>query len=456
VLRSEKTKEVALKLNTLDLTTDKQIRLLDRWHIYQLRQSHSLLKKFLLFLALVGPGILVMIADNDAGGVITYAQTGAQYGIGFFIPFLILMIPVAYIVQEMTVRLGAVTKRGHAEMIWKRYGKFWGAFSLLDLTIANILTLITEFIGIATGLKVFGVPSLYSVIGGFVVVSCVLIFLRYYTWERIALWIAAGNLVFVPLAIMAHPNWQKVIESFATWYIPHGSHFSTFVYIILANLGTTIAPWMLFFQQSSVVDKGLAKIDIPKGQLDTFIGSIIMGIVAVSIVILTGSLVFGIPGASGLDINHIMLILSKSKIGQIGTDLFALGLAEAGLIAAIAITASTSWATGEALDLERSINSKFSQALPFYLSGILSAALAATVVLIPHMPLGLLNLGVQVIATIFMPAAMLFLLMLLNDKEIMGDYVNKPWQNISAFTIVGILIIANMLYGYTVIFPKGF
>jgi len=454
MFKTNQIKEVSLNANMLDIPEDKYIRLLDRWKVYQLRNNSSLFRKFLLFLTLVGPGILVMIADNDAGGVITYAQTGAQYGIGFFIPFLILMIPVAYIVQEMTVRLGAVTKRGHAEMIWKRYGKFWGAFSLFDLVVANILTLITEFIGMATGLKVFGVPAWLSVIGGFVVVSSVLIFLKYYTWERIALWIAAGNLVFVPLVILAHPDWSKVISSFATWHIPHGSSFSTFIYIILANLGTTIAPWMLFFQQSSVVDKGLAKIDIPQGQLDTFIGSVIMGIVAISIVILTGSLVFGLPGASGFDINHIMFVLSKSRIGQIGTDLFALGLAEAGLIAAIAITASTSWATGEALDLERSINSRFSKALPFYLSGILSSALAATVVLIPHMPLGLLNLAVQVIATIFMPAAMLFLLMLLNDKEIMGDYVNKPWQNIAAFTIVGILIIANMLYGYTVMFHK--
>ncbi|WP_291493013.1 NRAMP family divalent metal transporter [Desulfurella sp.] len=454
MFKTNQIKEVSLNANMLDIPEDKYIRLLDRWKVYQLRNNSSLFRKFLLFLTLVGPGILVMIADNDAGGVITYAQTGAQYGIGFFIPFLILMIPVAYIVQEMTVRLGAVTKRGHAEMIWKRYGKFWGAFSLFDLVVANILTLITEFIGMATGLKVFGVPAWLSVIGGFVVVSSVLIFLKYYTWERIALWIAAGNLFFVPLVILAHPDWSKVISSFATWHIPHGSSFSTFIYIILANLGTTIAPWMLFFQQSSVVDKGLAKIDIPQGQLDTFIGSVIMGIVAISIVILTGSLVFGLPGASGFDINHIMFVLSKSRIGQIGTDLFALGLAEAGLIAAIAITASTSWATGEALDLERSINSRFSKALPFYLSGILSSALAATVVLIPHMPLGLLNLAVQVIATIFMPAAMLFLLMLLNDKEIMGDYVNKPWQNIAAFTIVGILIIANMLYGYTVMFHK--
>ncbi|MDA8113101.1 MAG: divalent metal cation transporter, partial [Acidithiobacillus sp.] len=129
-------------------------RIKDRWRIYQLRHHPSWWRRLLLFLSLIGPGILVMIADNDAGGVITYAQTGAMYGIGFFIPFLLLMIPVAYVVQEMTVRLGAVTHRGHAEMIWGRYGAFWGVFSLLDLTVANVLTLVTEFIGIRVGMSV--------------------------------------------------------------------------------------------------------------------------------------------------------------------------------------------------------------------------------------------------------------------------------------------------------------
>jgi len=441
------------------LPEDQRHRVMYRWRVHQLRDalehSPSFWKRLWLFLTLIGPGILVMIADNDAGGVITYAQTGAAYGIGFFIPFLILMVPVAYVVQEMTVRLGAVTHRGHAEMIWGRYGPFWGAFSLFDLVVANILTLVTEFIGITIGMKLFGVSPVWSALGGFLIVAGVLLFLRYYTWERVALWIAAGNLIFVPLAIASHPHWKEVVSALGSWHIPAGVAVSGFIYVILANLGTTIAPWMLFFQQSSVVDKGLTEKDISIGQADTAIGSFLMGLVAIALVTLTGSWVYGLYGAGDFGIHRIMAALSHSPIGSIGTALFGLGLVEAGVIAAIAITASSSWAVGEALNLPRSINLRPQQALPFYLSGLIGTALAALIVLIPHAPLGFLNLTVQVVASIFMPAAMMFLLMLLNDQEIMGQHVNRPWQNMAAFSIVGLLIIANGFYGFTVVFPHA-
>ncbi|MHB1567125.1 MAG: NRAMP family divalent metal transporter [Acidiferrobacter sp.] len=441
------------------LPEDHRQRAADRWRIHRLRDAlvhdPSFWRRFWLFLTLIGPGILVMLADNDAGGVITYAQTGAAYGIGFFVPFLMLMVPVAYVVQEMTVRLGAVTGRGHAEMIWGRYGAFWGAFSLFDLVVANILTLVTEFIGITVGMKLFGVPALWSALGGFMVIAGVLLFLRYYTWERVALWIAAGNLIFVPLAIVSHPHWGQVVAALGTWHIPAGVAVSGFVYVILANLGTTIAPWMLFFQQSSVVDKGLTEEDIPAGQADTAIGAFFMGLVALALVTLTGTWVYGLAGAGNFGIQRIMAALVHSPIGSVGTALFGLGLVEAGLIAGIAITASTSWAVGEALNLPRSINLRPQHALPFYLSGLVSTALAAAVVLIPHAPLGFLNLTVQVVASIFMPAAMMFLLMLLNDHEIMGAHVNRRWQNGAAFSIVGLLIMANGLYGFTVVFPHA-
>ncbi len=300
----------------------------------------------------------------------------------------------------------------------------------------------TEFIGIRVGMSIFSVSPFLSVPIAWIFVASIMIFLHYSTWERLALWIAAGNIIFVPLAIAAHPDWSQVVAAIGNWHIPAAAALGAFTYVILANLGTTIAPWMLFFEQSSVVDKGLTVNDIPSSQTDTAIGSLSMGIIAIAIVVLTGTLVYGHTGAANFDIQAILHILRQSSLGSIGTALFALGLVEAGLIAAIAITASTSWAVGEALKLPRSLNLKPQRALPFYLSGILSAAM---VVLIPHIPLGFLNLTVQVIASIFMPAAMLFLLMLLNDQEIMGSYVNRPWQNYSAFAIVGFLILANGL-----------
>ncbi len=444
-----------LKDNLESLPVDIKLRAVDRLKIHLMRQKYGYFSRLCLLLALIGPGILVMIADNDAGGVITYAQTGALFGIGFFIPFMVIMLPVAYIVQEMTVRLGAVTHRGHAEMIWKRYGKFWGAFSLIDLVIANVLTLITEFIGITLGMQVFGMPPLVSSVMAIVVIASIQLFLRYFAWEWISLSIAAFNLIFVPLVFFVpHLHWGAVERSFTSWHIPGGIH-SLFIYVVLANLGTTIAPWMLFFQQSSVVDKGLTVKDIRDGQIDTFIGSLFMVIVAIAIILITAGTVYGITNSANLDIQTILSAI-YAKISPLAMRLFALGLVEAGLIAAIAISASTSWAMGEAFGWPKSINMPPLQGWKFYLPGIISLLIAGGIVLIPNAPLGFLNLTVQVIATIFMPAAMMFLLLLLNDKDIMGEHSNKLWQNILAFTIVGFLIIMNGIYGLTVVFPHIF
>ncbi len=433
---------------------DARIRAEDQARIAELRESPNWFKRILLLLTLIGPGILVMVADNDAGGVITYAETGASYGIGFFVPALVIGGIIAFIVQEMTVRLGAVTHRGHAEMIWGRYGAFWGWFSLIDLVVANVLTLITEFIGITVGMSVFGVPPLLSALAALVLDAAILLVLRYRSWERVSLWIACGNLVFVPLALMAHPDWGHVVEAFSRWQIP-GGFGPVFLFVVLANFGTTIAPWMLFFQQSSVVDKGLTVQDIRHGQLDTALGALVMVAVGVALVALTGTLAYGHPGASSYNIQQLMRLIG-SHLGSTGEDLFALGLVEAGTIAAIALTASTSWAMGEAFHWPKSINLPVKQAWRFYVPGLLSAVMAAGVVLIPNAPLGFLNLTVQVIASIFMPAALLFLLLLLNDREIMGQFVNRKWQNLMAYVIVGLLVVLNGLYGVSVVFPRLF
>lgn len=432
---------------------ERELRAKDMARVADLHNKRGFWARLRLLLVLIGPGVLTMIADNDAGGVITYAQTGATYGIGFFIPSLIIAGFIAYVVQEMTVRLGAVTQRGHAEMIWGRYGAFWGWFSLIDLVVANVLTLVTEFIGIKIGMGVFGIPGWLSESIALAIDVFALLVLRYYTWERIALWIAAGNLIFIPLMFMAKPHWSAVADAFVNWNVP-GGFTPSFLFIILANFGTTIAPWMLFFQQSSVVDKGLTERDIRHGQLDTALGTLAMIVVACAIIVLTGTVMHGSRGVN-LDISGILNVLG-AKIGPVGERLFALGLVEAGLIAAIALTASTSWAMGEAFHWPKSINMPARLAWKFYVPGIASAVIAAAIVLIPHAPLGFLNMIVQVIASIFMPAALMFLMLLLNDRDVMGQHVNRRWQNVSGFAIIGLLVVLNGLYGLTVIFPHLF
>ncbi len=438
-----------------ELPIEFRLRAIDRLNIRELRKKKTKFSKFLLLLALIGPGIIVMIADNDAGGVITYAQTGSIFGIGFFIPFMLFMIPVAYIVQEMTIRLAAVTGRGHAELIWKRYGRFWGAFSLGDLVIANALTLITEFIGITFGMGLFGINPVEAVLIGIAFISTVTFGLRYHKWERISLVIAAFNLIFIPLVFFAHPNWSAVANSLSTWRVSSG-FTPLFLYVLLASIGTTIAPWMLFFQQSSEVDKGIIPEDINSGRRDTLIGAVVMAAVAIAIIILTGTVVYGTVSNGSTASYNIQFIISTmgSKIGSLPVDLFAIGLVDAGLIAAIAITASTSWAVGEAFNWPKSINLPFLKGRKFYIPGLVSMAFAAIIVLIPNIPLGFLNLTVQVIASVFMPAALLFLLLLSNDKRIMGKYTNKPWQNIASISIMIFLVTASSLYGVSLVFPN--
>jgi Mn2+/Fe2+ NRAMP family transporter len=315
-----------------------------------------------------------------------------MYGIGFFIPFLLLMIPVAYVVQEMTVRLGAVTHRGHAEMIWKRYGAFWGAFSLIDLIIANILTLMTEFIGIRVASEIFHVSYLITIPAAFVFIVSILLFLIYSKWERISLLVAAFNIVFLPQALFSNPDWGAIGRTFtgSGWALPGGLLSAGFLILVSANIGTTIAPWQLFFQQSCVVDKGILPQDIKASRRDLMLGVIGMVVVATSIIVISGQYLHGMPNASSLGDDSVLAGIG-SKLGHGAMIVFALGLLEAGLIASIVITASTAWAIGEALDVPRSVNISPRRSLYFYAPAIFSTAIAAGVLMLPHVPVGFLN-----------------------------------------------------------------
>lgn len=434
-------------------------RMRDRLRIARLRSGkRSLANRLALSLALIGPGVLVMLGDNDAGGVITYAQTGATYGLSLFIPLMIPLAFIAYLVQEMTIRLGAVTRRGHAEMIWKRYGRFWGAFSLFDLVAANILTLMTEFIGVRVASDVFHVSYLVTIPLAFAFVTGVLVFLKYFTWERVALLIAIFNLVFVPLALASHPDWSAIGHTFtgaSGWVVPGGLLSASFLMLISANIGTTIAPWQLFFQQSCVVDKGLLPKDIKASRRDLKLGVIGMAVVAIAIIMLTGQYLHGAVDASAMSDDNSVVQAIGDKIGQGAMTIFALGLLEAGLIAAIVITASSAWAIGEAFDVPRSVNVSPRRSVYFYAPAVVGTAIAAGTLMLPDVPIAFLNLTVQVIATVFMPAAMLFLLMLLNDRELLGDHVNSRMRNVLSVGVMALLIVCNALYGITQVFPSA-
>src|SRR5208282_958802 len=262
----------------------------DRRRVRFLRTAQRPNRALRLFWLLIGPGILVMLGENDGPSMISYATTGAAYGIGFFLPFIALTFLMAYIVQEMTVRLGAATKRGHAELIYERFGSFWGFFAMGDLVLGNLLTLVTEFIAIRAGLGFFGVPPALAVLGALFLNIGVALSRRYWTWERIVLGLAIFNVIFVPVAILAHPVAGDVVRSFLTWGPLPGGVTGGFVLLVMSNIGATVTPWMLFFQQSAVVDKGLTTADIRHGRIDTALGAIIAAVAAIATVIATSPL----------------------------------------------------------------------------------------------------------------------------------------------------------------------
>ncbi len=407
-------------------------------------------KAIKLFFIISGPGIVVMVADNDAGGITTYAATGAKYGY-HLIWFLLILVPVAYYVQEMTVRLGAVTKRGHGEAIFAGFGAFWGWFSLIDLMIVNWLTLVTEFIGMTSSLRIFGIPA-WLTTGAVILLLCgIMLTGRYWTWEKIALAFCAVNLIYIPGAFMIHPSVHDIIHTGFVPHMPPGGFNNTLFFFLMANIGTTIAPWMLFFQQSAVVDKGTKEKDIPWGKLDTLVGSILTVVVAVFIVIVTGTI---LPGVDIDDAAQASIMLMKTQ--KYAGTFMAIGLFDAGLLGAICISLASSWAFGEVFGWAHSLNNKIREAPWFYANYFLTLITAGLVVLIPKAPLVLITLFVQVVAVTLLPAALVFLVLLLNNKKTMGEYTNTLWQNIITSIIVMVIVILSTLYGISTLFPNMF
>src|SRR5579859_1059131 len=425
----------------------------DRERVWETRSHRGLRSRARLLWLLVGPGILVMLGENDGPSMLSYAATGARFGIGFFLPFVVLTFLMACVVQEMTVRLGAATHRGHAELIFDRFGPFWGWFSMIDLMVGNFLTLVTEFIAIRAGLGYFGVPPAVSVLGAWIVLFVALMAHRYWTWERITLFAAMFNLVFVPVALLSHPHWRAIGSALFTW-APRPIFTQETVLILLSNIGATVTPWMLFFQQSAIADKGLTTPDIRFGRIDTVLGAALAALAALATIVATAPLFAHGMSTANFEGAQFAQAL-QPFVGHWGSALFALGIFEAGMVAAVTISTSSAYAFGEVAHRPHSLNLPFQQGKSFYLVLIVEAAAAAGLVLIPGIPLVYIVLVVNVIAVLAMPPALLFLYMLVNDREIMGDLVSPIWANILALGVVVVLIAAGLLFGISVAFPHA-
>ncbi|HLW37989.1 MAG TPA: divalent metal cation transporter, partial [Candidatus Eremiobacteraceae bacterium] len=432
-------------------TREDLMRAQDRRVVSRARTAH---RAVWLLLLLAGPGILVMLGENDGPSMLSYATTGATYGIGFFVPFICLTFLMAFVVQEMTVRLGVATSRGHAELIFDRFGPFWGYFAMSDLFVGNILTLITEFIAIRAGTAYFGIPAPLALGIGLAVVILALSTRRYFTWERFVLVLSIGNMFFIPAALLAHPDPAAVLHALATWSPLVGGVTTTFIMLILANVGATITPWMIFFQQSAVVDKGLTRKDIPQGRIDTGLGAAFAALAAVATVIACSPLFAHHVSSANLSGGTDFATALRPYIGTTGAALFALGIIEAGLVAAMTISTSSAYAFGEVLRCGHSLNLDFTSGLPFYLSALGSTVIAALLVLSPHAPLLAITLTVNVIATLLMAPALVFVLLLANDSEIMHELRNGWRSNVAGVIIVVAIACMGATFGTITIFPS--
>jgi NRAMP (natural resistance-associated macrophage protein)-like metal ion transporter len=414
-------------------------------------ERRSWTARLLTLLAIMGPGLIVMIADNDAGGVATYSQAGQNYGLTLLWT-LPLLVPVLIVNQEMVVRLGAVTGVGHARLINERFGRFWGAFSVGDLFILNFLTIATEFIGVSLSLGYFGVSEYVSVpiaAALLVVMTATGSFRR---WERFMFVFIFANLLLVPLIVTSHPSPRAFVHGLVVPGVK-GGFDSTSVLLVIAIVGTTVAPWQLFFQQSNIVDKRITPRWIAYERLDTVIGSFVAVIAASILMAVTASAFAGTHYAGHFtDAGGVAHALQHAVSGAAGA-MFAVILLNASLIGAATVTLSTSYAFGDVFGARHSLHRSIREAKFFYTAFGLMVLLAATIVIIPGAPLGVITTGVQALAGVLLPSATVFLLLLCNDREVLGPWVNRPWLNAVAGVVVSVLLAMSLVLMATTVFP---
>ena len=408
--------------------------------------------KLKTLLAIVGPGLIVMVGDNDAGAFGTYSQAGQNYGTTLLWT-LLLLVPVLYVNQEMVLRLGVVTGVGHARLILERFGRFWGAFSVIDLFLLNGLTIVTEFIGISLGLSYLGIPQIPGVIIAAFAVLAAASTGSFKRFERVCLILVAGSLVIIPVFLMVHPPLGQIARDFVIPGIPAGAELSTVMLLIIGIVGTTVAPWQLFFQQSYVIDKRITPRFMNYEKADLIIGIVIVIVGAGAMISFTSATFVGRP-EFGLFTDALGVAQGLGTyVAPIAGVLFAIALIDASIIGAAAVGLSTSYAISDVLGLKHSLHRKPSEAKGFYLIYGALLAVAATIVLIPGSPLGLLTVGVQTLAGVLLPSAAVFLLLLCNDKQVLGPWANGKWLNLFTSAVITVLVLLSIILTSSVLFP---
>jgi Mn2+/Fe2+ NRAMP family transporter len=404
-------------------------------------------------LAIVGPGLIVMVGDNDAGAFATYGQAGQNYGTRLLWT-LLLLVPVLYVNQEMVLRLGAVTGVGHARLILERFGRFWGAFSVIDLFILNALTIVTEFIGITLAAGYLGLPKIAAVALAAGVVVGAAFTGSFRRFERIAVAFCAGSLLLIPVYLLAHPRVTQMAHDFVIPQLPGGAgQLSTVMLLIIGIVGTTVAPWQLFFQQSYVIDKRITPRFMRYEKADLWIGIVIVVVGGAALMGATAAAFAHAPGLGHFSNAAGLASGLQHYAGRAAGVLFAVALLDASIIGAFAVSLSTAYAISDVFGIKHSLHRGVKGAKGFYAVYAGLIAVAATIVLIPGSPLGLLTEGVQVLAGVLLPSASVFLLLLCNDAEVLGPWVNGRKTNMFTAAVVAVLVSLSVILTASVLFP---
>ena len=404
-------------------------------------------------LAILGPGLIVMVGDNDAGAFGTYAQAGQDYGTALLWT-LLLLVPVLYVNQEMVLRLGAVTGVGHARLILERFGRFWGAFSVIDLFVLNALTIVTEFIGISLALNYLGLPRELGVVASAAVIIAAAGTGDFRRFERFSLLVVSGSLLLIPVFFWVHPPAAEIAYDLVVPQLPAHGKTSEVMLLIIAIVGTTVAPWQLFFQQSYVIDKRITPRFMHQERADLMIGVVLVVLGAVALMALTAATFAGRPEFGNFQDAGAVAAGLGQYVGHAAGVCFAVALIDASVIGAMAVSLSTAYAIGDVLSLRHSLHRKPREAKAFYAVYGGLVALAAVLVLTPGTPLGLLTNAVQTLAGVLLPSATVFLLLLCNDEAVLGPWINRRGRNVFTGTVIAVLVMLSIILTASVLYPE--
>jgi len=418
-----------------------------RWR--QLWPARTWRRRLAVMATVMGPGLLALLADNDAGGIATYAQAGHDQGTRLLWVLLPLGV-VLFLNQEMAARLGAVSGVGHARLITERFGRLWGAFSVGDLLLLNLLTLVTEFIGVRIAAEHVGIAPAPAVGVAAAVLIGATLSGGFQRWERVMYLLVAVDVALVPVLLLAQPG----AAAGAGGVRPGAAGMQHTVLLVVALAGTTISPWQLFFQQSAVVDKRITPRWLGYARLDTALGTLLWLGGAAAVMALSAAAGGGpSPGHVG-DVG-VVLDQTGSRLGAVAGDLLALFLLDGAVLGAAALAMATSYAVGDVTGARHSLHRTPRQAPLFYAVSTAAVAAAACVVLLPGARLGFTTVFVQVLTGLLAPSATLFLLLLCNDTAVLGPWSNPRWLNALVSTaIAGLLVLSAMLV-LTALFPHA-